>query len=182
MIFGDSPDAVWELASLFPSLYLHILHMNIRIALGMLIPLTVACTTLDICGDTGQSELVARFKNGGVATAPDTVLTGLTLFGLRGQMPDSLLYDSVSASRVVLPLNPEREFSSFVIRTGTGSDTLTIPHTNQYYLISYNCGFATLFTIGQVRFAGTLIDRVEVVKAEVDAEMEQNEEHIWIYF
>lgn len=156
--------------------------MNIRITLGMLLPFAVACTTLDICGDTGQSELVARFKNGGVVTAPDTVLTGVTLFGLRGQLPDSLLYDSVSASRVVLPLDPGSEFSSFVIRTSTATDTLTVPHTNQYYLISYNCGFATLFTIGQVRFGGTLIERIEVIKAEVDAEMEQNEEHIWIYF
>ncbi len=156
--------------------------MKIRFILWMLFPLAVSCTTLDICSETGQSELVARFKKADSPEGADTTLTGISLFGLRELSSDSLLYDSTAASRVVLPLDPKAEFSRFIISSGSKTDTLTISHSNQYYLVSYNCGFATLFTIGPVRFSGTMIDRIEVIRAEVDAEMVQNEEHLWIYF
>jgi hypothetical protein len=156
--------------------------MKTRTILWLLLPLAVSCTPLDICSETGQSELVARFKQADSPDGADTTLTGLTLFGLKELRSDSLLYDSIAASRIVLPLDPAAGSSRFILTTGTKTDTLTITHSNQYYLVSYNCGFATLFTIGPVRFSGTMINRVEVITAEVDAEMVQNEEHLWIYF
>jgi hypothetical protein len=95
---------------------------------------------------------------------------------------DSLLYGAETAARIVLPLDPNQLFSTFVLDYDGRQDTLTINHKTEYYLISYTCGFAAMFTLADPVHTRHNIKGVEIINGIVDAEMEQNEEHIWIYF
>lgn len=141
-----------------------------------------SCTTQDICDDDNQSILVARFKHVVAGEVTDTIVPGITIYGIREHRNDSLLYDSVSAARITLPLDPGNPTSRFVLTAGEQRDTLLIHHASEAYLISYNCGFAALFTVDSLDYGGGIITDVEIISAAVDGEMETNEEHIWIYF
>lgn len=142
----------------------------------------LSCTTQDFCDDEDHSELVARFKTIVADAVTDTIVSGVTLYGVREGQPDSLLYISVPVSRVILPLDLHHGYTQYVLRINDQSDTIRINHTTEFYLISYTCGFAPLFTIESLSNSGGLIGNMEVRNAVIDAELEQNEEHLWIYF
>jgi hypothetical protein len=142
----------------------------------------ISCTTREICDESNQSELVARFKVDHGEMVSDTVLTGVSAYGIRTGEVFTLLYDSVNASRIVLPLDPSQVSSTFVIDFSGRSDTLTIHHNTEYYLISYNCGFAAMFTLEDIESTRHVIRGDEIIKEVIDAELEQNEEHIWLFF
>ena len=151
----------------------------------LLIPvllLIAACATREICDADNQSEMVARFKIAGTEPPADTVLSSVTVHGIRPGQPDSLIYRDVPAARLVLPLNPNEVYSSFVIEADGRRDTLRIGHRTEYYLISYTCGFAALFTLETLDHTGGAIRKTEVINGVVDAKLEQDEEHIWLYF
>ncbi|MEJ2596625.1 MAG: DUF6452 family protein [bacterium] len=138
--------------------------------------------TREICDEDNQSELVARFKLEMDGEYQDTVFTGVSVFGTRMEQEFNLLLDSVSTSRIVLPLDPTGTSTSFVINFNGVQDTLTIQHDTEYYLISYTCGFAALFTVENVDHTGNVIRDFEIINAVIDADLEQNEEHLWLYF
>lgn len=141
-----------------------------------------SCASQEICDGDNQSEMVARFKLEKDGSASDTTLTGVSVHGIRPGLSDSLLYDSVPAAKIILPLDPNHTFSTFVISADTLQDTLTIHHRTEYYLISYTCGFAALFTLEKIDVSGSLINRAEIIDPVIDADLVQNEEHIWLYF
>lgn len=141
-----------------------------------------ACATQEICDNDNQSELVARFKTAEELGTVDTTLSAVTVYGIRPGKPDSLIYSTVNTARLVLPLNPNATFTTFVIDAGGTSDTLTINHRTEYYLISYTCGFAALFTVENLEHTSRLIRETKIIQTVIDAALEQNEEHIWLYF
>jgi hypothetical protein len=148
--------------------------------------LVLSCDTLEICDDSGESVLVARFKIQGDELNSDTIISSFSLFGIREGKADSLLYDSTSssASRVELPLDPHHDFSRFVLQIDELSDTLYIGHTTGYYLMSYTCGYAALFTLDpdKLHHGNSMIRGFEIIEAVIDAEQLQDEEHLWLYF
>lgn len=153
----------------------------ILLVLGFLIS---ACSTLDTCDDTGQADLVARFKYEEGKTISDTIISGVTIYGIREGLPDSLLYDSASTSRIVLPLDPRHSFTNFVMQINDLSTTIRISHNTGFYLMSYTCGYASVFTLGQdpVEHDSTLFYGVVIRNSVIDAETDQDEEHLWLYF
>ena len=82
----------------------------------------------------------------------------------------------------MLPLDPNHEQSRFVLNINEQNDTLIIEHRNEVYMISYACGFATLFNIENIEYTSLMIKDIEIIEHMVDAALEQNEEHIWIYY
>lgn len=144
--------------------------------------LLLSCVTQELCDDDNQSELVARCKTGTLANPADTLVSGVTVHGIREGRNDSLLYDSASLSRIILPLDPNHDRSRFVITVNDRSDTLEIIHDNEAYLISYECGFAMLFDLRDIHHSSHAIMDVELINTRVDAELLQDEEHIWIFF
>jgi len=126
--------------------------------------------------------MVARFKTMESGTIRDTIISGVTLYGIRGGLPGNLLYDSATLSRIVLPLDPNSDHTTFLLKVNELTDTLTVNHQSGFYLISYACGFGSLFTLEEIDFSGSMILNTEITKSQVDAELEQNEEHLWIYF
>ena len=150
----------------------------------MLAPLMVllSCATQDICDDNNQSLIVAKFKSTSTGQVTDTLVSGISIFGIREGQPDSLLYDSVTLGSIEVPLDPNRPQSVFVISAGLKTDTFTVRYSSEVYLLSYSCGFAALFMLEGIETRGELIRDAEIISKSVDAETETDEEHIWIYF
>lgn len=156
--------------------------MKNGLLLLLILALITACATQEICDNDNQSELVARFKTTGELGTTDTILSHVSVYGIRPDRPDSMIVSDNELSRLVLPLNPNASFSTFVLDVNGASDTLRINHYTEYYLISYTCGFAALFTLENLEHTSGLIRDTEIIQPVVDAELELNEEHIWIYF
>jgi hypothetical protein len=140
-----------------------------------------SCIKVEICDANSDSELVARFKTRHEGVPTDTVVSSFSLYGVREGLADSLIYDSIATSKLVVPLNPHQDFSRFILQNGEQSDTLVVNHNREIYLISYTCGFATLFTIENIEYSGEMIKSDTLIKEMVDAENEANEEHIWLF-
>jgi hypothetical protein len=156
--------------------------MKLRFLPVVLILVIASCATQEVCDDESQSILVARFKTTKTGELRDTILPGISIYGIREGKSDSLLYNSSDVARIELPLDPGSDHSRFVLSTGEKTDTLLVMHHSEAYLISYNCGFAARFTLVGYGHAGGMIVDIEMIKASVDAELESNEEHLWIYF
>jgi hypothetical protein len=157
--------------------------MNLRILLLIIFLVMTGCITVEVCDESYDSELVARFKTLKNNEPADTTVNALTLYGIREGLSDSLLYDSVAATGFMVPLDPHHDYSRFVIEINGQTDTLTISHQNELYLISYTCGFANLFIINNIETtsdSSMILDAV-IENDLVDAEYETNEQHIWLY-
>ena len=157
-------------------------EMRITLLIFFSLSLLASCTTQDVCEDDNQSKLVARFKTIESDVVSDTIVSGVTIYGIREGKVDSLLYDSSTTDEILLPLNPNHDFSRFVLSVNENVDTLKFIHTTEFYLLSYTCGFAALFSLDSVNYSHPMIHDVEIVNSVIDAEPEENEEHLWIYF
>ena len=155
--------------------------MNLRILLLTIFILMTGCITVELCDDSYDSELVVRFKTEKEGETVDSTVSALTLYGIREGQSDSLLYDSIPSSGFVVPLDPHHDYSRFVLQIDTLMDTLTVYHEHEVYMISYTCGFASMFTLDQLELAGSVIQNDTIINEMVDAEYEDNEIHIWLY-
>ena len=144
--------------------------------------LVTSCATQEFCDEESQSELVVRFKTLESTISSDTIMSEVTIHGIREGQSDSLLYDSISGSRFLLPLDPNHEQSRFVLNMNENNDTLVVIHRNEVYMISYTCGFATLFNLENIDYYSQIIKNIDIFEPMVNAALEQNEEHIWIYY
>lgn len=154
--------------------------MKFRILFLFLI-LAASCVSVEVCEEENVSELTARFKTEKEGELTDTTVTALSLYGIREGLSDSLLYDSIPASGFVVPLDPHHDFSRFVLQIDTLRDTLSVYYEHEIYMISYTCGFASLFTLDQIETSSGVIQKDTIIKEMVDAEYEDNEVHIWLY-
>ena len=156
--------------------------MKSRILLFILFILASGCASVEVCDEDYDSKLVARFKTRHEGVPADTTVSSLTLYGIREDLSDSLLYDSIPATGFVVPLDPHHDFSSFVLQINEQTDTLVISYERETYLISYTCGFANLFTIDDnIEYSSGAIKSDSILNEMIDAEYEENEEHIWLY-
>ena len=155
--------------------------MKYRWILALIFPLALACSTLDICDSDNDSMMVVRLKVEGEDPPGDSIVNGLTIYGIREGKPDSLIWNNGTGSRIELPLDPHHTDSRFVLDLGGVLDTLQIAHNTEAYLTSYTCGFASLFTLREISYNGTIIRGSLIIEALVDVDTEQNEEHLWIY-
>ena len=156
--------------------------MCVKQTIPLIFFMLLSCTVQEICDDDEQPEAVVKFKTLNQAVISDSILTGVTLFGIRQGSPDSLLYDSVTLSGVSLPLDPGDAQSAFVLQWNDLQDTIRINHLNELYLKSYTCGFTTLFNLEGILFTGNRILDAEILNPVVEANQELDEAHIWIYF
>ena len=153
-----------------------------RILLFILFILASSCASVEVCDEEYDSELVARFKTRHEGAPADTTVSFLTLYGIREGLSDSLLYDSIPASGFLVPLDPNYDFSSFVLQIDGQADTLVISYERETYMISYTCGFANLFTItDSIESSSGLIKSDSILNEMIDAEYENSEVHIWLY-
>lgn len=148
-----------------------------------LILLLSSCSTTELCDEDSISELVAVFKTETGGELLDTTLSNLRIYGIREGQATWFLYDSVSLSSVFLPLDPHKDHSSFVFLANGFSDTLTLTHSSEDYLISFSCGFGKLFTLeGDPSYEGGMIRKDTLINPVISTSLEEDETHIWLYF
>lgn len=155
--------------------------MKFRILLFILALTTTSCVDVEVCDESYESELVAKFKTMQDGEALDSTVNALTLYGIREGKNDSLLYNADAVSGFVVPLDPNHDFSSFVMQINEQTDTLTITYDHESYMISYTCGFANLFTLEDIEPVSGIIIGDTILNKMIDAENEEDEEHIWLY-
>ena len=155
--------------------------MKSRILFFIVSILMTSCITVEICDESYESELVARFKTIKEGVTSDSTVTALTLYGVREGLSDSLLYKAQSVSGFMVPLDPHHDFSRFILQIGEQTDTLLLYHHNEMYMISYTCGFGNLFTLDDIGPSTGMIKSDTIINDMVDAEYEVDEEHIWLY-
>ncbi len=158
--------------------------MKLQLLLISILFAMVSCLTTEVCDDNNQSELVVRFKTEVSESVSDTIISGVSIFGIRQGKPDSLLYNTSETSRVLLPLDPHHSYSRFVMKIDDISDTLTLVHNTGFYLMSYTCGYGAIFTLDpdSIDHGHKLFYDIKIIDAVIDAATEQDDEHLWLYF
>lgn len=150
--------------------------------------LAFSCTSQEVCEEDSMSNVVVSCLTESEGILSDTIVPGLRVYGIREGQPIWFLWDTVENSTILLPLDPHNAFSRFVFETDEKSDTLTLNHSSQDYLISNACGFGNLFSLEEILHMGRMFVKDTIINPSVGAslgEFEQIEElepHIWLYF
>ena len=92
--------------------------MKSRILLFIISILVSSCISVEICDEDSNSVLVTKFKTLKDEIPSDSVVSDLTLYGIREGMPDSLLYNLKSNfKKSILHLTSKYFFSPFFTHT-----------------------------------------------------------------
>lgn len=158
--------------------------MRVPLLYLVMILLLSSCSTTELCDEDSISELVALFKTETGGEVIDTTLSNLRIYGIREGQSTWFLYDSVTTSDILLPLDPHHDHSSFVFLANGFSDTLTLSHSSEDYLISFSCGFGKLFTLPEnpATYEGGMIKKDTLLYPIVSTSLEEDETHIWLWF
>lgn len=157
--------------------------MRSRILFVIISILVTGCISVEICDDDNSSVMVAKFMTMKDELPADSTVASLSLYGIREGRPDSLLYNNqLSVNAFELPLDPHHDYSRFVLQVDTLTDTLELIHTQELYLISYDCGFGNVFTLdNNIGYRSGLIKSAEIIDETVDALTEEDDVHIWLF-
>ena len=156
--------------------------MHSRILIFIISILITSCISVEICDDDNNSTLVAKFMTLKDELPADSTVASLSLYGIREGRPDSLLYNNQLATNTFeVPLDPHHDFTRFVLQINEQTDTLEIIHTQDLYMISYDCGFGNLFTIENIGISSGVIKSTEIKDDKVDAETKEDDVHIWLF-
>ncbi|ASB49196.1 DUF6452 family protein [Alkalitalea saponilacus] len=141
---------------------------------AMMLP--ASCTQDQIClsnQSAVQVELVSFHTN------RDTTLAGTTIFGL--DRSSERIYDSISVSRLFLPLSFSSDTTAFVISSDNYLDTIWFRHQSEMEYISRECGFTFNFELDTIWFTNTFIDSVSIIYPLVNYGEDFQNVQIYIY-
>ncbi|MFO7368856.1 MAG: DUF6452 family protein [Bacteroidales bacterium] len=94
-------------------------------------------------------------------TLAKAILNDVSAYGLAR---DSMLYDTVdNVSAIVLPLSQTHDNCMFVMKIGTGYDTLRFNYTRDLDFVSKECGFSMRCTIYKFEFTTHMIDSAQII-------------------
>jgi hypothetical protein len=131
-----------------------------------------------LCESSTSAVLGLGFYQMQDGFAVDTLVPAAIIMGMGN--PDSL-YNEVSTSSVILPLNQNSDTSSFYVKpdsTGIG-DTLSVVYTRKLHLVSPACGFVTYFHIDTLFTTYHNIDSLSLESPNINT---FNVENIRIFF
>ncbi len=156
--------------------------MHSRILIFIISILITSCISVEICNDDNNSVMVAKFMTLKDELPADSTVASLSLYGIREGRPDSLLYNNqLAANTFEVPLDQHHDITRFVLQINEQTDTLEIMHTQDLYMISYDCGFGNLFTIENIGISSGVIKSAEIKDEKVDAETKEDDVHIWLF-
>ena len=155
--------------------------MRSRVIIFIISILITSCISVEICDDDNNSIMVVNFMTMIDEVPADSTIASLSVYGIREGRPDSLLYNQEPTNTFEVPLDPHHDFSRFVVQVDTLTDTLELMHTQELYMISYDCGFGNLFTLENIGISSGLIKSAEIKDNKVDAETEMDDVHIWLF-
>jgi len=155
--------------------------MRSRVIIFIISIFITSCISVEICDDDNNSTLVANFMTMKDEVPADSTVASLSVYGIREGQPDSLLYNQVPTNTFEVPLDPHHDFTRFVVQVDTLRDTLELMHTQELYMISYDCGFGNLFTLENIGISSGVIKSAEMKDETVDAETQEDDVHIWLF-
>ena len=155
--------------------------MHSRILIFIIFILITSCISVEICDDDDNSVMVAKFMTLKDELPADSTVASLSLYGIREGRPDSLLYNQDPTNNFQVPLDLHHDFTRFVLQINEQTDTLELMHTQDLYMISYDCGFGNLFTIENIGTSSGVIKSAEIKDDKVDAETKEDDVHIWLF-
>ena len=136
-----------------------------------------SCSGDNACKQSRDVYLVVSFRTTIPKIEHDTTLSDLTIYGLTRS--DSLLYDSASVSKILLPLNPSSDTTGFVFACRDAVDTFMVVYARQPHLLSYECGFVMYYRLNQAFLLGNLADSLRILQSDVTTD---NGTNIYLYF
>lgn len=134
----------------------------------------LACEEVDECVDDTEVNVNIDFKTLVNNIEKDTIINELTIIG-----NDTPYFNSINIQSVHLPLSQISDTSIYKFTVDTITDTVSFCSTREHYLVSYECGFTTRYTIDTVITLKKLINEVSIIKSAVDS---TNETNIIFYF
>ncbi len=144
--------------------------------LALMLLATYACEEQD-CDRTFNHQAGVGLYTIQDSVAVDSLPPNITIYGTT--RPDSLLYDSASVSSLLLPLDPSRNHSRFIVKINALADTLDLHYNREQKFVSHNCGFTTEFTLEEAQTTFHHFDSVRIVKHTINPN--EQEENIRLY-
>jgi hypothetical protein len=129
----------------------------------------LACEKVDECVDDTEVNVNIDFKSFVNNIEKDTVINELTIIG-----NDTPYYNSINIQSVHLPLSQISDTSIYKFIVDIITDTVSFYSRREHYLVSYECGFTTRYTLDTVITREKLINSVSIIKSSVDSTDETN--------
>ncbi len=120
---------------------------------------------------TEEIEITANigFKTVSQGVRKDTTISNLTVIGM-----DTPYYNNHNLNSISLALCQVSDTSEYKFTVDTVTDTICFYYNREHYLVSFECGFATRFTLKEIVTQDKLLDSVSIVKPDVDISDETN--------
>ncbi len=151
---------------------------NLKILfLLILVVAQVSCEVDDICVEDATPKLIMNFYDYEksidtlIAKSPDN----LSLGGLKKEA----LYEKKTVDSLATPLNTVADVTSFWLKTGDKTDTLTLKYSREDVFVSKSCGYKTIFKNITAEYTKHWIKKITVKSTTVENEKKT---HLYIYF
>lgn len=130
--------------------------------------LVAACD--DTCSDnkTADRQVTFKFKKWSKSTTADTSVNKVSIYNLA----DTFFYKESTAGQVKLLLSPLADSSTFVLKTDSTRDTLTIRYRRS---LQMECGFNSLFYFKNISYTDKeVIDTVIITETDINKDVPEN--------
>ncbi|MFW5753567.1 MAG: DUF6452 family protein [Marinilabiliaceae bacterium] len=127
-------------------------------AIGALAFFVWACEGEDACL-SNQNAVQVRMYSAWSEEDKDSTLSNVSLVGL--DQVDSI-YQNESVSELFMPLDYERDTTTFILSAETLRDTLSIVHSGELDFISGDCGYIFSFELDTILHTRAFIDSASV--------------------
>jgi hypothetical protein len=142
---------------------------NIIVLVAILVLLALsACEETNQCTQDTEINAHIDFKTAN-SKVRDSIVNNLTIIGR-----DTPYYNVNNIKSINLALSQASDTSEFRFTIGDQSDTISFYSKREQYMISYECGFATRFSLDTVITRNIILDSVKIVKSIVDIYDETN--------
>ncbi|UCH14320.1 MAG: hypothetical protein JSV22_14630 [Bacteroidales bacterium] len=120
---------------------------------------------------TEEIEISANinFKTVSLGVRKDTSINNLTVIGR-----DTPYYNNNNLNSISLALSQVSDTSVFKFTVDTVTDTISFYYNREHYMVSFECGFATRFTLEEIITQNKILDSVSIIKPNVDMSDETN--------
>lgn len=147
---------------------------NIYVLINILLFFSLLnCEDSTECGEDTEITVKIDFKKYNNVNE-DSLINNLTVIGI-----DTPYLNNNNINSINLSLSQTSDISEFKFNVDTLVDTISFYSKRELYLISYECGFATRYTLDSVITYEKIINAVSIIESAVDS---TNETNIIFYF
>jgi hypothetical protein len=149
--------------------------LNLSILILTISCLLQSCSDFSDCGLTANREIKIVF---GTRTHKIVADSSIASVYVRAIGTDSIFYDSLTASKISLPLSQLADSSIFILQTDSVSnDTIKFKYHRELQMVSSDCGFNTTYSsLVLSKYTTHRIDTVLIFSSTVSSDVSKNYE------